>query len=195
VERPGPAPLTGTIVSLEPLTAPHLPDLEGCCEPDFYAHMPGGPYALGGFAPWFDAIRAGVEAGALVAYAIVHRPTGMAVGTTSLSDISVPDERLEVGGTWIARAHRRTAVNTEVKLLLLGHCFDTLGVGRVTLKTGGGNLVSQRAIERIGATREGVLRRHRRLNDGNWRDSVYYSILAPEWPAIRRRLDATLRER
>ena len=72
-----------------------------------------------------------------------------------------------------------------MKLLLLGHCFDDLGAGRVTLKTGGQNLASQHAIERLGATREGVLRRHVRLNDGTWRDTVYYSILAGEWERVR----------
>jgi RimJ/RimL family protein N-acetyltransferase len=87
----------------------------------------------------------------------------------------------------------RTAVNTECKYLLLRHCFETLGMIRVQLKTDARNLRSQRAIERLGAVREGVLRHHRVLPDGYLRDSVYYSILSGEWPAVRARLEGLLR--
>jgi len=87
----------------------------------------------------------------------------------------------------------RTAINTECKWLLLGHCFDTLGMIRVQLKTDRRNERSQRAIERLGAARQGVLRHHRIMPDGYLRDTVYYSILAGEWPAVRVRLEARLR--
>lgn len=114
------------------------------------------------------------------------------VGSTSLFDFRAPERALEIGSTWYAPPACRTAVNTATKLLLLAHCFDTLGCLRVQLKTDGRNLTSQRAIERLGATREGVLRRHLRLHDGFQRDSVFYSILPEEWPAIRDRLTARL---
>jgi RimJ/RimL family protein N-acetyltransferase len=102
------------------------------------------------------------------------------------------DERLEIGWTWYARAHWRSAVNTEAKLLLLTHAFEDLGMGRVQLKTDHLNTRSQQAIARLGATREGVLRRHRRRADGSWRDSVYFSLLAEEWPAAKARLTERL---
>lgn len=190
VNAPRSTTLAGSMVALEPLARGHLADLEACCEEGFYAHMPGGPFGPCGFEGWFERLDAGRRAGTLVPFALVHRASGRAIGVTSLSDISLRDERVEIGGTWIARAHQRTAANTEMKLLLMGHCFDALGAGRVTLKTGGENIPSQRAIERLGAHREGVLRRHMRLDDGRWRDTVYYSVLAPEWPAIRDRLEA-----
>lgn len=195
MKSPQSVTLTGGEVILEPLAARHLPQLGTACEPAFYEHMPGGPFALGGIEAWFTAMEAQRVGGRLLVFALVHRATGRAIGTSSLIDISVVDERLEIGGTWIARAHQRTAANTEMKLLLLRHCFDDLGAGRVALKTGDANVNSQRAIERIGGVREGVLRRHVRLNDGRWRDTVYYSILAAEWPAVRDRLEAKLAAR
>lgn len=192
MKQPTNVRLVGTTVALEPLSTAHLPDLEACCEQSFYEHMPGGPFALGGMRAWYAQIEEACAAGSMVAFALLHSATGRAIGTTSLSDISTRDERVEIGGTWVARAHQKTAANTEMKLLLLGHCFDGLGAGRVTLKTGGENLVSQRAIERLGATREGVLRRHVRLNDGSWRDTVYYAILATDWAMVKIRLEARL---
>ena len=110
------------------------------------------------------------------------------VGTTSFFDIRKPERALEIGHTWLAPPACRTAVNTATKLLLLTHCFETLGCRRVQLKTDARNLVSQRAIERLGATREGVLRAHQLCPDGFQRDTVFYSILPAEWPAIRDRL-------
>ncbi|MFJ9885723.1 GNAT family N-acetyltransferase [Streptomyces sp. NPDC091287] len=127
-----------------------------------------------------------------VPFAVVHRPSGRAVGWTTYLDVAVDDERLEIGWTWYGRAHWRSAVNTETKLLLLSHAFEELGMGRVQLKTDHRNERSQEAIARLGARREGVLRRHRRRPDGSWRDSVYFSLLADEWPAAKARLTARL---
>lgn len=107
-------------------------------------------------------------------------------------DIDVVNERLEIGSTWYGRAHWRSAVNTETKLLLITHAFEELGMGRVQLKTDHLNVRSQEAIARLGARREGVLRRHRRRPDGTWRDTVYFSLLADEWPEARARLEARL---
>ena len=106
----------------------------------------------------------------------------------------MPSERLEIGWTWLAPSRWRTAANTEAKLLQLRHAFDDLGAGRVALKTDGRNARSQAAIERLGGIREGMLRRHLRMPDGYIRDTVYYSILRYEWPAIRARLEARLAE-
>lgn len=118
----------------------------------------------------------------------VRLADGEVVGWSSYLDIAPTSARIEIGNTQYGRASWRTAVNTETKLLLLGHAFETLGNQRVCLKTDIRNERSQQAIERIGGVREGVLRRHRRRADGSLRDTVYYSILADEWPEVRARL-------
>ncbi len=102
---------------------------------------------------------------------------------------------MEIGWTWLARDAWRTPINTECKYLLLRHCFEDLGMVRVQVKTDARNVRAQRAIERLGALREGVLRRHRILPDGYIRNSVYYSILDAEWPAVKARLEGLLRNR
>ena len=111
---------------------------------------------------------------------------------TRYLEIDRDHRRVEVGGTWYAVSHQRTPVNTECKRLLLGHAFDVEKVQRVQFKTDLRNLRSQRAIERLGAVREGVLRDHMQMPDGFTRSSVVYSIVRREWPEIRARLDALL---
>ena len=103
-------------------------------------------------------------------------------------DIRPQDHALEIGGTWYAPSYQHTAVNTESKLLLLAHAFEVLGCIRVQFKTDSRNIRSQEALERIGAVREGVLRNHMILHDGYIRDSVYYSIIASEWPGVKEHL-------
>jgi RimJ/RimL family protein N-acetyltransferase len=102
--------------------------------------------------------------------------------------IDSPHRRVEIGWTWLAVAHQRTGANTECKRLLLEHAFEKLGMMRVQLKTDARNLASQRAIERIGGVKEGVLRAHMVMPDGFVRDSVMYSITAEEWPGVKKRL-------
>ena len=128
----------------------------------------------------------------LTSPALASRSPSSTRARTSLFDIRRAERALEIGYTWLAPACHRTSINTAAKLLLLTHCFETLGCDRVQLKTDARNLVSQRAIERLGATREGVLRRHQKLPDGFVRDTVFYSILPDEWPAIKTRLSARL---
>ncbi|HRJ48186.1 MAG TPA: GNAT family protein, partial [Opitutaceae bacterium] len=125
-------------------------------------------------------------------FAVIRRADGRAVGSTSYLDIAPEHRRIEIGWTWLGAEARRTAINTECKYLLLRHAFETLGCGRVQLKTDARNLRSQAAIERIGAKREGVLRRHLVMPDGFVRDTVMFSILAEEWPAVKARLEANL---
>ncbi len=145
-----------------------------------------------GWDAWYGEAASGVADGRFVVWATVALDTGRAVGSSRFGDIDLPSERLEIGWTWLAPSRWRTALNSEVKLLQLTHAFDELGAGRVALKTDGRNAQSQAAIERLGAVREGVLRRHMRLPDGHIRDTVYYSILRDEWPAIRERLSARI---
>jgi RimJ/RimL family protein N-acetyltransferase len=125
-------------------------------------------------------------------FAVVHLASGQAIGATRYMDIQPANRALEIGGTWYAPAYRRTAVNTEAKYLLLAHAFEALGCVRVQLKTDLRNERSQRAIERIGAQKEGVLRHNLIMPDGHRRSSVYYSILDEEWPAVKARLEALL---
>ncbi|MFM8320705.1 MAG: GNAT family N-acetyltransferase, partial [Chloroflexota bacterium] len=118
--------------------------------------------------------------------------TGLALGCTRYLDIRPAHRGVEIGGTWYGAAYQRTGVNTEAKYLLLQHAFETWGCVRVQLKTDLRNQRSQRAIERLGAVREGVIRNHMVLPDGSLRHSVIYSILDSEWPAVKLRLEALM---
>ncbi|MBZ9750067.1 GNAT family N-acetyltransferase [Deinococcus sp. HMF7604] len=113
---------------------------------------------------------------------------GVYAGATRYMEMRLAHRRLEIGSTWLAPAHMRTPANRTFKRLLLGHAFETLGALRVEIKTDLLNLRSQRAIEGLGAVREGVLRQHMPRLDGSQRDTVLYSIVAAEWPAVRARL-------
>ena len=141
---------------------------------------------------WIDAAHEAARTGEQIPFAIVHQPSSRAVGSTRYMTIRREHRGLEIGWTWIGAAFQRTAVNTECKLLLLGHAFDGLGAVRVELKTDARNLRSQRAIERLGASREGVLRQHMVRPDGSLRDSVYYGVIDSMWPALRERLTRRL---
>jgi N-acetyltransferase len=120
---------------------------------------------------------------------------GAVVGTTSLLDASLPDERIHLGGTAYAPSAWGSGVNADCKRLLLGHAFDDCGFGRVKLQTDAINLRSQAAIQRLGALREGLLRRHTRRADGTFRDTVVYSVLSDEWPSVLRALELRLARR
>lgn len=193
MKPPSAVTLEGRFVRLEPLGPQHRADLEEAASEDPAAlrYVSINP-ASHGWEAWYAEAAEGVSDGRYVAWATIERATGRAVGSTRFGDIDVPSERVEIGWTWIAPSRQRTAINTEAKLLQLGYAFDELGVGRVALKTDGRNERSQRAIERLGGVREGVLRRHLQMSDGFIRDTVYYSILADEWPAIRDRLEERL---
>ena len=125
-------------------------------------------------------------------FAIVDALSGKVVGSTRYLSIAPEDYGLEIGWTWLAREARRTAVNTECKYLLLRHAFESLDAIRVQLKTDSRNQRSQQAIERLGAVREGVLRTQRILENGYQRDTVMYSIIATEWPAVKSALEEKL---
>jgi len=118
--------------------------------------------------------------------------TGELVGTTSFYEIDPAARSIAIGHTWLARAHWRTRVNSESKLILLTRAFSELGAERVVWHTDVRNTRSQAAIERLGATREGVLRHHRIRRDGSWRDTVQYSMLSADWPAAKSRLTAAI---
>ncbi len=187
---PRPTVLAGEHVALEPLGLGHAGDLAIAGGDDAaWVYMPRP--ALRSVADAESMIRQAlieIEAGREVAFAIVEAASARAVGSTRFLDIQRSHRALEIGWTWIGAPWQRTAINTECKLLLLGHAFEDLGAHRVTLKTDLRNVRSQRAIERIGGLREGVLRRHRICWDGSVRDSVYYGIVDADWPQVRQRL-------
>jgi N-acetyltransferase len=193
VRRPEQVTLEGRHARLEPLGAQHRADLVVAANEDPQAlRFMMTNIAANGWEAWIGEALQGVAAGAYVAWATIDRASGRAVGSTRFGDIEPEHGRVEIGWTWIAPSHQRTAINTEAKLLQLRYAFDQLGATRVALKTDGRNLRSQAAIERLGAVREGVLRRHTRMPDGFLRDTVYYSILADEWPGVRARLEERL---
>ncbi|HLA65766.1 MAG TPA: GNAT family protein [Candidatus Saccharimonadales bacterium] len=183
--------LAGRFVRLEPIEERHRDDLLVAAAQDPAAFLYMSADLSAGESAWpaylADALRPD-----FVAWATVDAATGRAVGSTRFGDIAPEHGRVEIGWTWIAPSHQRTAVNTEAKLLQLTYAFDQLGATRVALKTDGRNLRSQAAIERLGGVREGALRRHMRMPDGFMRDTVYYSILDDEWPAVRARLEERL---
>lgn len=196
-EPPLPIELTGQYVRLEPLAMDHLGDLfvAGGRDEEVWRWQGGpAPRTEAELGDKLGALLAAAGRGEYVPFAVVHRASGRAVGWTTYMDIDVDNERLEIGWTWYGRAYWRSPVNTESKLLLLTQAFEELGMGRVQLKTDHLNERSQKAIARIGARREGVLRRHRRRPDGSWRDTVYFSLLAEEWPEAKARLTARLSE-
>lgn len=186
-----PLTLTGRAVRLEPLAPAHHAALErngDDAEVWRWMTFPPAPprEKARAWCAKLGALHAGGEA---VAFAIVDAARGEAVGGTVLFDYSEANKRVEIGYTWLARSAWRTAINTEAKFLLLRHAFETLGLNRVQLKTDARNERSQAAIARLGAVREGVWRAHMILPDGWVRDSVVFSIIAPEWPAVKARLE------
>ncbi|WP_330946810.1 GNAT family protein [Thermomonas sp. LB-4] len=178
-------------VRLEPLTRDHIAALQDAVDDGDigainYVNVP----ARDGIPGWVEEALAMRDAGRQLPFAIVAG--GRAVGSTRFYDIDLSVPTLAIGYTFHAGSVWRTHVNTAGKRLMLGHAFDTLGAQSVYFHTSHQNLRSQAAIERLGAQRDGILRAHRRHKDGSLRDTHVYSITAPEWPAIRARLDARL---
>ncbi len=191
---PQPVTLEGTHVRLEPLAGHHAEDLfEVGKDETIWPYMPCPPLesVQDGRVLIDQALDVAAE-GTQIPFAIIERASGKAIGSTRYLDIRRSDRGLEIGWTWIGTAYQRTVVNTECKFLLLRHAFEDLGAARVQLKTDLRNVRSQRAIERLGAVREGVLRKHIVLWDGFIRDTVYYSVIESEWPEVKRRLEGLM---
>jgi RimJ/RimL family protein N-acetyltransferase len=184
-----PLTLRGRFVTLEPIAEHHAPDLFAAMQDEevcrYLAWPP--PVKLEETLELVREARAVMARGQSIVFAQVWNATGRAIGSTRLLDVRPADRQVEIGATFLARAYWRSPANTESKLLFLTHCFERLGCVRVALKTDGRNLRSQEAIARLGAVREGVLRRHMQVR-GYQRDTVYFSILSEEWPAVKARL-------
>jgi RimJ/RimL family protein N-acetyltransferase len=186
--------LTGRLVRLEPLTEAHTPDLAlAGQDASIWQFMPYGPVVTPErMAAHVRKAIAHRTAKTEYPFAVIYLPSGRAVGCTCYLDIQPHNHTLEIGGTWYDSAHQRTRVNTECKFLLLRHAFEHLACLRVQFKTDLRNERSQRALERIGAIKEGVLRKNITMPDGYQRSSVVYGIVNEEWHAVKMRLERLL---
>jgi len=188
-----PVTLAGAHMRLEPLALDHVDGLARVgLDPALWR------WGLSALTTSAD-MRAYVETalderrrGVSLPFAVVHAGRDQIVGSTRYGNIAPADYRLEIGWTWYAAAHQRTAANTETKLLLLAHAFETLGAMRVEFKTDALNVASRAALRRLGAVEEGTFRKHMLTASGRVRDSVYFSIVDTEWPAVKARLTARL---
>lgn len=189
-----PVVLQGSYVRLEPLSEDHIPGLtEIGAGQDFWGFMLYGDIkSEADMRNWvLDIMERGKRGGDLP-FAVIHLASGRVAGATRYLNIMPNDRGLEIGGTWYGKDFQRTEVNTECKYLLLKHAFDDLMCIRVQLKTDSLNVRSQKAIERIGAVKEGVLRNHMILPDGRIRHSVFYSVIDSEWGDVKKRLETVL---
>lgn len=194
---PGPAlspvMLRGRHVRLEPLGLRHVALLAPVAsDRELWRLTREDASTPGALRAYVERALAAAAEGSALPFAIIEQESGRAIGSTRLGNYAAADRRLEIGWTWVGRPWQRTAVNTEAKLLLLTHAFETLGLRRVELKTDVLNERSRNAILRLGATQEGIFREHMVTDSGRIRDSVWFSILAREWPAVKAGLTAAL---
>jgi RimJ/RimL family protein N-acetyltransferase len=191
-----PVTLTGQLVRLEPLRQEHAAALyEASREnPDLWQYMPVlQPRSVEQMEQLVATTLQFSKQGVCLPFATVDLACGRVVGETRYVNIKVQDRGLEIGATWLAPSVQRSGINTEGKYLLLSHAFEQLSAIRVQLKTHHLNFQSQRAIERLGAVKEGILRNLKIMPDGSYRHSVYYSIIESEWQQVKAGLEAKMR--
>jgi RimJ/RimL family protein N-acetyltransferase len=186
--------LEGHGVRLEPLSREHEKDLAEAAQDGklwelWFTSVP----APGETAKYIEAALQGQKDGHMLAWAVRESSSGQIVGSTRYHDIIAAADRVEIGYTWYARRCQRSHVNTACKLLLFSHAFEKIGCKVVGLRTDNFNFASQRAIEALGAKKDGVIRHHWPRRDGTVRDSVMYSLLALEWPDVKRHLETRLK--
>lgn len=189
-----PTTLQGRLVRLEPLALAHVPALcEVGLDEDLWRWVPTQVRNAAEMQAYVEQALDEQRRGVSLPFVLRECSSGRIVGCSRYGNISAADHRLEIGWTWVARSHWRSGINTEAKLLLLSHAFETLGAYRVELKTDALNGRSRAAITRIGATQEGIFRRHLITSTGRVRDTVYFSIIDAEWPQVGARLRSMLR--
>ncbi len=185
-----PVTLEGAIVRLEPLAESHH---SGLCaiglDPELWRLIPYRVTNPEEMLAYIRTALAAQAAGTALPFATILRESGQIIGSTRFMNIDPPNRRVEIGATWIAPAWQRTAVNTEAKYLMLRHAFETWRTIRVEFKTDALNQRSRQAIRRLGAKEEGIFRQHIVTWSGRLRDSVYFSILDSEWPAVKADLE------
>ena len=194
--EPGPVTLEGHGVRLEPLAGEHHDGLAAAAADGrlwelWFTSVPEPPQTQA----YIETALAGQRAGHMLPWAVRELASGLIAGSTRYHDIIANVDRVEIGWTWYAKRWQKSHVNTACKLLLLGHAFDQLGCKVVGLRTDNFNFTSQRAIEALGAKKDGVIRHHWPRRNGTVRDTVMYSILAHEWPDVRRHLELRLSRR
>lgn len=184
-----PITLEGHGIRLEPLTLEHEADLSAAAADGelwnlWFTSVPQPEETKA----YIETALAGYQAGHMLPWAVRELTTGKIIGSTRYHDVIANVDRVEIGYTWYAKSWQKSHVNTVCKLLLLAHAFDTLGCKVVGLRTDNFNFNSQKAIEGLGAKKDGILRHHAMRRDGSVRDSVMYSILVTEWPGVKQNL-------
>jgi RimJ/RimL family protein N-acetyltransferase len=194
VIAPKPVTLEGHGVRLEPLSREHEKDLAEAAQDGklwelWFTSVP----APGETAGYIDTALQGQKDGHMLPWVVRESSSGRVVGSTRYHDIIAAADRVEIGYTWYAKRVQRSHVNTACKLLLFSHGFEALKCKAVGLRTDNFNFTSQRAIEALGAKKDGVIRHHWPRRDGSVRDTVMYSVLAAEWPDVKRHLETRLK--
>ena len=188
-----PVVLKGRTVTLEPLRPSHLPGLcEAGLDPELWQWTPNQVGSVDDMAGYLETAMEEERQGRSLPFAVIANDSGKLAGSTRYGNIDAANRRLEIGWTWYARPWQRTAVNTESKYLLLRHAFETLGAMRVEFKTDALNRRSRDALLRIGAREEGIFRNHMLTWSGRIRNTVYFSIIDSEWPAVKQDLESKL---
>jgi N-acetyltransferase len=194
VTRIEPVTLTGRIVRLEPLSLDHVPGLaEVGLDPAIWRWTIARPRSMADLRDWADTTLRARAAGAEFPFATIDAATGRPIGSSRYLNIALEHRRLEIGWTWLAPAWQRTGANREAKLLMLTHAFEVLGCRRVEFKTDSNNEPSRTALLGIGATFEGIFRKHMVMPGDGVRHSAWYSVIDDEWPAVKARLEDSLR--
>jgi N-acetyltransferase len=196
MRQPAPVTLEANGIRLEPMTESHVPELataaaDGRLWELWFTGVPGGPDGQT-VEDYVATALAGLAAGTMLPWVVRDMAADTVIGSTRYHDIIAAAQRVEIGYTWYAASRQRSHVNTTCKLLLFQHAFETLGCRVVGLRTDNFNFRSQRAIEALGAHKDGVIRHHAPRPDGSVRDTVMYSVLAVEWPDVKRHLQFRL---
>jgi RimJ/RimL family protein N-acetyltransferase len=191
-----PVTLTGSLVRLEPLAERHVDALSDVAyHPDLWLFTMTRVSDRAELETYVQAALAMAAEGTALPFVTILQSENRVIGSTRFANYDREQRRIEIGWTWVGPGWQRTGANVEAKLLMMTHAFETLQCNRVEFKTDVLNAKSRNALLGIGATEEGVLRQHVMLWSGRWRDSIYYSVLAAEWPAVKERLRARLARR
>lgn len=188
--------LIGAHVRLEPLSLAHAEGLlPHALEPEIWLYIPyGNINTLEKLQNMISGLLRKQETGSDLCYTVFHQASNQPIGMTRYISVDRSNYGVEIGGTWYGKDYRRSAVNTEAKYLLLRHAFEVFACQRVQIQSDVRNERSQRAIERLGAVREGIMRKNKRMPDGHQRNSIMYSIIDNEWPAIKAKLEGWLQK-
>ena len=189
-----PVTLDGVRVRMEPLSLErHFDELcEIGLDPDLWRWTTNRVGTREDLRVYLETALRELAEGRSLPFATVDKPSGRVAGCTRFGNIDRHNRRVEIGWTWVGRPWQRSHINTEAKHLMMSHAFETWGCVRVELKTNVRNDKSRNAMKRIGCVEEGVLRKHAVNDDGVWRDTIFYSVLDTEWPAVKARLEAMM---